>query len=99
MQRSRPRDPLTTTRRREGIGLLIASTEIRACWRYAASSGSLILELDLLANDFAELLVGLCGLEPAVEVDGGLDVAVSEQPLHDLVGAVMVPQVDRRSGV
>src|SRR5258706_6712022 len=95
MEQSKPRDPLTTTHRREEIGLWIASAEMRVCWRYPSPSGPLILELDLLANDFAELLVGLCGLEPAVEVDSGLDVSVPKQALNGFVGAWIVPQVDR----
>src|SRR6516225_6024737 len=99
MQQSRPRDPLTTTPRREEIGVWIASVGMRACWHYQAPSGPLILKLDLPANDFAELLVGLRGLEPAVEVYGGLDVSVAQQALDDLIGTGMVAQIDRCSGV
>src|SRR6266436_5241324 len=58
-----------------------------------------LLEPDLSTNDFAELLIGLRGLQPAVEVDCGLAVSVSEQAFHDLVGAGIVPQIDCCSGV
>src|SRR6516164_9655414 len=69
------------------------------CWRLPAPLGLVILKLDLPANDFAELLVGLRGLEPAVEVYGGLDVSVAQQALDDLIGTGMVAQIDRCSGV
>src|SRR2546421_10919971 len=58
-----------------------------------------ILELDLLADDLAERLIGLGCRQTAVEVDRGLDIAVAEQPLDGLVFTGAVLEIDRRTGM
>src|SRR4051794_5824475 len=58
-----------------------------------------ILELDLLADDLAECLIGLGCRQTAVEVDRGLDIAVAEQPLDGLVFTGAVLEIDRRTGM
>jgi hypothetical protein len=60
---------------------------------------SVLFELDLPANDLAELLIGLVGLQPNVKVDRGLDVAVTQQAFDDLVSAGIMAEVDCRSGM
>src|SRR6478736_10283911 len=98
MQQSMPRNPPMATSRREGIGPWIASVVMQVCLRSPVPL-RVLLEPDLSTNDFAELLIGLRGLQPAVEIDCGLDVSVSEQAFNDFVGAGIVPQIDCRSGV
>src|SRR5712672_1743369 len=56
-------------------------------------------ELDVVADDLAERLIRLRGLQAAVEIDGGLDVAVTQQSLHGFVFARAVLQVDGPAGV
>src|SRR5258708_32322278 len=75
------------TRRRLGIEIMILTPP---------APSSVLLEPDLPANDLAELLIGLGGLQPNIEVDRGLDVAVTEQALNDLIGAGIMTQIDCR---
>src|SRR5258708_35569438 len=56
-------------------------------------------ELDVFTDDLAERLIRLRGLQAAVEIVGGLDVAVTEQPLHGFVFPRAVLEVDSRTGV
>src|SRR5258705_12244523 len=58
-----------------------------------------VIELDVVADDLAERLIRLRGLQAAVEIDGGLDVAVAEQAPHDLILPWAVLEVDSRTGV
>ena len=66
------------------------------------SSGG-IVEFDVLTDDIAERLVRLCCLKAAVEIDGGLDIAVPQQALHTLVFAGPVFEIEivaeRKRGV
>ncbi len=47
----------------------------------------LVIELDVLTDDLAERLIRLRRFESTVEIDGGLDVAVTQQSLHGFVVA------------
>lgn len=53
----------------------------------------------MLSDDLAELPAGLDRLQAAVEVDGGLEAFVPEEPPDCFVVARMVLQVDRRGSV
>src|SRR5262245_32215679 len=87
------RDPPTTTRRLATIAPCMSGFS-----RWPVPS-SVLFKPDLLADDLAEFLVGLCCLEAAVEVDRGLNIPVAEEPPHDLVGARMMAQIDGRCGM
>src|SRR5258706_15122543 len=56
-------------------------------------------ELDVVADDLAKGLVRLRRFESAIEIDGGLDVAVTQQSLHGFVFARTVLEVDSPTGV
>src|SRR5258706_4781958 len=63
------------------------------------SLSGIFRELDVVADDLAERLIRLRGLQAAVEIDGGLDVAVTQQSLHGFVFARTVLEVDSPTGV
>jgi len=75
--------------------------ENTVCWGVDVTGGLSggIIELDVFTDDLAERLIGLGCLQPAVEVDRGLDIAVTEQAPHDLVLAGKVLEIDRGTGV
>src|SRR6266404_8895444 len=63
------------------------------------SQRRLVIELDVFTDDLAVGLVRLRRRQAAVEVDRGLDVAVTEQPSDGLVFAGVVLEIDRRTGM
>src|SRR5258708_6460911 len=65
----------------------------------SVSPSDRILELDVFADDLAEDRVRLRRRQAAVEVDRGLDVAVTKQPFDGLVFAGAVPEINRRTGM
>src|SRR6267142_336655 len=63
------------------------------------SQRRLVIELDVVADDLAERLIRLRRFQAAVEIDGGLDIAVAEQAPHDFVLTGEVLEIDRRAGM
>jgi len=62
-------------------------------------SGRLGDERHVLSYQVAELLVGMHGLQSAVELDGRLDIAVAENAPNRLVIAGMMFEIDGRGGM
>src|SRR5476651_2608793 len=58
-----------------------------------------VVELDLFPHELAEHRRCLCCLQTAVEIDGGLDVAVAEQTPHRLIVTRVILEIDRGSGM